>query len=557
MRLRWSFALAVLALIAVAAGTAWGHAERPVEYPNPAAGSVPELRKTGKAHVVCKRGSRRRLRSIYRGNKRVLRARLRLVKRCRYRHIQSAVDAARNGHRILVLPGVYREKPSRAVPTPDPRCKGMVTDPLTTGTSLGATTPGNAFGEGVSTTKVPTYEHHARCPNSLNLITIAGDGPDRDRVCSRPEEKCNIQLQGMGRRPEDVLIEGDRIKENVIRADRADGVHLRNFSVQYSDFNNIYVLETNGFRMERIISRYSYEYGFLSFVSDNGLYARLEATGAGDSGIYPGSGPQRADCDPGIEVRDSKSYGNLLGFSGTAGDNVWIHDSEWYGNVVGISLDSFIGGHPGLPTNCTRIEDNEIHSNNLDLFDAEHDELCSRAAAAPNGARRREVLTDPAFVCPTFAAPIGTGIMLAGANDMLVQDNQIWNNWREGTKQFWVPAAVRGDYEPDKQYDTSNRNRYVGNVMGVAADGTRDPNGVDFWWDQEGAQNCWERNRGPDGTVPTSDPPALLLPLCPGGPFTTGNSAKTAEGAPCAAFDQRENREPIGCDWVIVPPEPR
>ena len=55
-------------------------------------------------------------------------------------------------------------------------------------------------------------------------------------------------------------------------ADRADGIHLRNFTVQFSDFNNVYVLETNGFRMENIISRWSREYGFLSFTSDNGLY---------------------------------------------------------------------------------------------------------------------------------------------------------------------------------------------------------------------------------------------------------------------------------------------
>jgi len=55
----------------------------------------------------------------------------------------------------------------------------------------------------------------------------------------------------------DVLILGDRRKLNVIRADRADGVLLANFTIQYSDFNNIYALETNRFRFRNIATRWS------------------------------------------------------------------------------------------------------------------------------------------------------------------------------------------------------------------------------------------------------------------------------------------------------------
>ena len=78
----------------------------------------------------------------------------------------------------------------------------------------------------------------------------------------------------------------------MIRADRADGIFLQNFTVEYSDFNNIYVLETNGFAIEEIKSRYSREYG------DPLVHLRprhlREPRGfdSGDSGIYPGSGPR-------------------------------------------------------------------------------------------------------------------------------------------------------------------------------------------------------------------------------------------------------------------------
>ena len=71
------------------------------------------------------------------------------------------------------------------------------------------------------------------------------------------------------------------------------------------------------------------------------------------------------------------------------------------------------------------------------------------------------------------------------------------------------------------------------NVDFTQCDGSRDPNGVDFWWDEEEGQdcveeqpgcvdndslngNCWDGNRGFDGNPYSSDPPALLLPNCPG-----------------------------------------
>src|SRR5262249_51136360 len=40
-----------------------------------------------------------------------------LFRKCRFEHIQAAVDAAGNDTTIYILPSVYREEPSRAVPT--------------------------------------------------------------------------------------------------------------------------------------------------------------------------------------------------------------------------------------------------------------------------------------------------------------------------------------------------------------------------------------------------------------------------------------------------------
>lgn len=103
--------LATLALVLLPALAA-GHAERKTHYPSRYVGAVPKPSSEGPARVVCKPESRALVRRLFagRGKKaaRQRRQRLALIDRCRYRHIQQAVDAARSGDRILLMPGVYR-----------------------------------------------------------------------------------------------------------------------------------------------------------------------------------------------------------------------------------------------------------------------------------------------------------------------------------------------------------------------------------------------------------------------------------------------------------------
>jgi hypothetical protein len=537
--------LATLTLaMAVAAGAAYGHAERLSYYPNHKLGKVPKHRTGGKALVVCKKNSERRIKTLLKGK--AERRNLKLLDKCRFSHIQAAVNAAKSGNRILILPGVYREEPSRRVAEPNKRCKDDYQEYQEPG-----------FGD-TGTVRVSNYDYQRKCPNAQNLIAIVGDGPDRDRRCDR---KCNLQIEGTGTKPRHVLIDGSRKKLNVIRADRADGIHLRNFMVQFSDFNNVYVLETNGFRMESIVSRWSREYGFLSFTSDNGLYRKLTAYGSGDSGIYPGSGPEGHCKRYGIEVDRVNSYGNTIGWSGTAGNGIYTHDSKFHHNSAGITTDSFAAGHPGMPQDCSKWENNQIYSNNLDLFSEERDQYCYEK-------NRPISQRDPKVVCPAFSVPVGTGLLIGGGNRNIIRNNRIWDNWRNGVMQFWVPSAFRGSDptgqsqnsgpEYDAGTDTSNGNRMEANVMSVTPGGTRDPNGKDFWWDEEGRENCWTANQAGAGNSITSDP--VLLPDCPGSPVHMPiNPAKFAILIPCSAWDPQDDtlQDPPGCDWFTVPPEPK
>ena len=518
----------VLTALLAGASSALAHPERATQFPDPAKGSVPKYRHARAPLVVCKGDSRRLIRKAYRGRARARakRMRLRRLEHCRFRHIQAAVDHARSGDRIQIMPGVYRERPSRRVPVDQAKCASMFEVP----------DDGDA--------KVATYEHQVKCPNSRNLIAIVGDSlSDADREC---DHRCNLLVEGMGRRPRDVRIVGDRLKKDVIRADRADGFFLRNVWVEQGAFNDVDVVETNGFRLSRLVTPYGQNYGVLTFASDHGLYDRIEAFGNGDSGIYPGSGPEGHCKRYGIEIRNVDSHDNVLGYSGTAGNGTWTHHSRFHDNNAGISDDSFASGHPGMPQDCSKWTDNRVNSNNRNFFTDDRDTYCRNT---PFEKRRRTI------VCPQFQVPVGSGFILYGVNANLIQDNRIYDNWRSGVRLFWVPAAVRGDNDPAHQFDTSNGNRFIGNELGVDARGRRRPNGIDFFWDEQGVGNCWRGNTAPGGAV-TSDP--ATLPQCPEGSMFPQSPApeKFAAEVPCAAWDPDRMPDPPGCTWFTTPPRP-
>ena len=157
---------------------ALGHSERPSFFPDHRDGKVPEYRDTGEAHVVCKPDSEQRINTAI-ADPEVRERNLQLLNDCAFEHIQEAVNAASNGDRILILPGLYQEEPSRAVPAVPDQCKDMTTG--------GETIPGtgtNLTGEG----ETPTYEFQRTCPNAQNLIAIVGDADDQPYPEQPPED---------------------------------------------------------------------------------------------------------------------------------------------------------------------------------------------------------------------------------------------------------------------------------------------------------------------------------------------------------------------------------
>ncbi|HVM34064.1 MAG TPA: right-handed parallel beta-helix repeat-containing protein [Actinomycetota bacterium] len=544
----------VAVCVVISAGAALGHAERETEFPD-GSGRVPKYRPmiAEPNLVVCAPNSRDRIMKMSDPELRSIN--LRLAAQCQFRNLQDAVRAVTaRGTTIYLLPGVYRESPYRK----QPACAKKLQDD---DDSPGA--------------PVLTYEQQLECPHAQNLIAIFGDATPGDgkRQCNSPV--CDLQVEGTGEKAADVLItggftkDGDWAKLNGIRGDRADGLYLKNFTIELFEFNAVYILETDGFVIDDVTGRYNDEYAFLTFAVDHGLYKNCNGYNNGDSAIYPGSASDLHPGDAGyrqrkrwaVEIRGCRSHHNALGLSGTAGNALYVHDTRFYANQAGVAIDSIYAGHPGLPQNHAWFRSNKIYSNNSNYTEKYvHSGICDKPPAQRGYKPAPGKPPWSGTVCPVVPAPVGTGLVTAGGNWNLIAHNAVWDNWRAGFMLFSVPAVVRDEYDPAKAWDTSHHNMFVRNQVGVTPNGRVELNGVDFWWDDQGEGNCWKANVAPDETVTSNTMYPGGLPDCSSGGSIglPNNPVKSASIVSCATYDRNDEffRDPPGCPFFDTPPEP-
>ena len=605
---RWAAAtlsVAALALLLIAA-SAIAHVERTTYWPSPApdtsvtpaaGGAVPKVRslpsalrksEPGKTRVVCQPLSlRRAIKSVRRARtrgfkyrptggrqklnrkqaRRLIRVNKRLFRRCKFREIQPAVTASGNNDRVVVMPGIYTEPTSRAVDDFPPECEQYRT---TSEKGSGAV----------------SYAYQFHCPNAQNLVAVIGRevGPGQDpesSATSRPDPhgipnegaciRCNLQLEGSVPNPGAVVVDAGRAesgnagpiepaKDVTIKVDRADGFVFRRMTLRHAAEHAIYVLETDGYMLDRGKYMYNEEYGTLTFTSDHGVTRICEAKGNGDAGVYPGgapdSGEERSNSEFYPEKRQNQlitrcdSHHNNIGYSGTMGNATRLYRNNFYDNGTGVTTDSFYaGGHPGFPQDSALFEENRIYSNNFNVYGPDSD------------------------VDSRVPVPIGTGVLIGGGNSNIIRNNYIYDNWRRGVMLIAVPDAVScapnpgggsPACTPTNASSTSNSNQVQDNTMGRDPSGAVLPNGVDFWWDEfpTNKYNCWGPNTGSDGQVDTttSDPPAG-----PGGGPAPGFIAKKDCNSDLNVGYGDPEKEAVlvacangedGCDWYEPPSRP-
>ena len=278
------------------------------------------------------------------------------------------------------MPGKYLEPKSRAKPTDDPKCAQYKEE--------------SDDGKGAA-----TFRYQVKCPNDQNLIYVQGRAltdkpvpfPPRENRRGIPDEgsciRCNLQIEGSGAKPEDVVIDlakdtkaklrgpSDPLKEVGFRVDRADGAVIKNITAAHAAEHGIYVHETDGYLLSHVKYFYNKEYGGLMFASDHGLTADCEGVGQGDSAVYPGGAPdtgeQTTEGAPRVNntVTRCDIHHNTLGYSGTMGNATRVVNNDFYDNGTAIATDSlYAGGHPGYPQDGATFENNRIYSNNFNSF---------------------------------------------------------------------------------------------------------------------------------------------------------------------------------------------
>jgi hypothetical protein len=504
-----------LAMTVFTPGQVVAHIERPPRMPD-GSGSVPPYRTANPDLLVCKADKadfERRIAAFPAD----LQARNRALwddcQRNGYRHLQEAVNqVTKPGITIAVLPGLYMEEPSQRLPSPF--CAHMPVLP-----------DGH---------QILTFEQQVQCPNLQNLVAILS--------------KTNLQIEGTGASPTDVIFDAAYNKLNAIRADRANGIYFRNLTAQHTTFNAIYVMESDGFVLDDVVGRWTDAYGFLTFADDHGLYTDCEAYGNGDSGVYPGAA-SNINADRGfdvpryaIEIKGCYSHDNTLGYSGTAGDSVWAHDNRFTHNSVGVSTDSAFPNHPGMPQNHAKFERNDIGDNNVDYYGYVRDGTCAKPSVQRN--------YEGGVVCPTVGVPVGTGVFNPGGNYNIWSDNWVYGNRYAGFLLSWVPGFIRRDNHWAAQFDTSHHNRFLGNKLGLKPAGEASPNGLDFWWDGQGVDNCWQAS-----TSAPTEPSALPGCGADGNPAGMGTARLVAEPLKslklitCFDYNLLRAEIPSNCAW--------
>ena len=595
--MRLSGAVVVFAATLLVPGVAQAHIERPSYWPLPgpdcsitpcAGGVVPTPRSLASAvvptsnsttRVVCQPDSLTRLQASINNARlhgynvrphdhrtfsatqaaQLLSINQQLFAMCGFHEIQPAVTTSGNHDRVVIMPGVYTEPTSRAKPTNDPSCAQYKITDNSGGDISGAV----------------SYSYQYYCPNDQNLIAVIGRGlgsgtdphpPLVDRhgipnvgACIR----CNLQIDGSGVSADDVIIDAgnvasgngppiDSAKDVGIRVDRADGFVLRNVLVRHAEEHDIYVIETDGYLLDQFKAFWAGDYGVLTFVGDHGLIENCDAAGSGDSGLYPGAGAKTgAGRDTHIyptarysqEIRFCDSHHNLAGYSGTDGSATHVDHNNFYDNALGFTTDVFTAaGHPGFPQQGDLVEYNNFYSNNFNPY----------LPGSP--------------ITPREPEPVGTGLWIAGGNDNIVRYNHFYDNWRRGAMLFAVPDAtvcgpVIGSSVPvpgcnPLAFSTSYRNKFYGNVMGLAPGGAVQPNGVDFWWDSfpTNTGNCWFGNSAAAGKLVTNSP--LLLPSCRVLPSIGIGSTNEVELLACFGATQGGGYNANLCPWFTTPPRP-
>ena len=364
-------------------------------------------------------------------------------------------------------------------------------------------------------------------------------GTYKEGVLAKGHKYDGLTFQGTKKDASKVLLQGKKAKDpagqpanNGIETIKVDDVTIKNMTAANYLANGFHVVDCNGYLMENLIADHNRAYGLFAFDCIGGKMTKSVGFGQGDSAYYVGETPPQ-DNPKTTTLSKLDGHENVLGYSGTNSKYVKITNSNFYNNGVGV-VPNTLDSEEFEPTSNGIIENNNIFWNNFNYFLPN-----SGVATVGNGGLGTLPGTDL-----TIQYPTGVGVVLLGATDWVVQNNNIFGNFKAGAWNVSNPFNDGDDA-------IATNNQFLNNEMG--RDGT-DPNKVDFFSDGSGSGNCFSGNV--TSTFDPGDAPdSNLYPACPApSPPASGTGTSAAdenqfgEGAGYLTTDPPEKQQ---CSWTI------
>jgi hypothetical protein len=258
----------------------------------------------------------------------------------------------------------------------------------------------------------PTIQEAVDAADPGDLVLI-GPGTYAEGVVVQTED---LVIRGTDRN--EVILDGGYETENGIII-FSDGVAVENMTVRNYTSNALFW--TGDYEAERTLTGYraSYitahnngNYGIYAFNATKGQIDNSYGSNSPDSGFYIG---QCNPCD--ALIVDILSENSMLGYSGTNSTGVTIARSEFRNNYLGVVPNSQ-DGEELAPNAGTTLIGNYIHDNNNAEVPGNNDD---------------------------FRIGLGTGVILIGVENNVVERNTIVDNHRFGVIILpWIGEVFGG-----------------------------------------------------------------------------------------------------------------
>lgn len=285
-------------------------------------------------------------------------------------------------------------------------------------------------------------------------------------------DKAGIKLIGkVSLTGEEVVIKNPGDAENGIRVTgNGDGFVLANVTVRNFLNNGVFLVNADNYVISHVKAINNKEFGIYPMQCNHGLIEFCIATGSADTGIY-------VDQSSDVKMQFNTAYANVIGLEVENSTNVDMAFNRSYNNTAGIVI-ALLPGNDIKTCSDVHIYSNLVYKNNHENF-GDSGEL-------------------------ETSIPVGTGILILGADKTIAESNTVTGNNFTGIVTFSTlvlsviagvpPEEILADIEPNPDNNVITANILKNNGANPPTIPDLPLPGVDLLYDGSGTNNCWKNN---------------------------------------------------------------